>query len=63
MGVWTLRMAAGAVTVGVAILAVGCAAGGSSAPSKQPVPAASRVLPAPFTVMARYAAKRLGLTT
>jgi hypothetical protein len=62
MGVRTLRMAVGAVMVGVAFLAVGCAAGGGSAPSKQPGPAASRVLPAPFTVTARYAAKMLGLS-
>jgi sugar lactone lactonase YvrE len=55
-------MAAGAVTAGVAILAVGCTAGGRSAPSKQPVPAASRVLPVPFTVVARYAPKMLGLS-
>jgi DNA-binding beta-propeller fold protein YncE len=55
-------MAAGAVTVGVAILAVGCAAGGSSAPSEQPGPAGSRVLPAPFTITARCAAKMLGLS-
>jgi len=62
MGVRALRMTAGAMTVGVAILAVGCAAGGSSAPSKQPGPAASRVLPVPFTITARYAAKMLGLS-
>src|SRR5215472_10842055 len=62
MGVRTLRMAAGAVMVGVAFVAVGCAAGGGSAPSKQPGAAASRVLPVPFTVTARYTAKMLGLS-
>ena len=62
MGMRTLRIAAGAMTVGAAILAVGCAAGGSSAPSRQPGPAASRVLPVPFTITARYAAKMLGLS-
>ena len=62
MGMRTLRMAAGAMTAGAAILAVGCAVGGSSAPSKQPGPAASRVLPVPFTITARCAAKMLGLS-
>ncbi len=61
MGRRTLRLAAAAMAAGVAVLAGGCAAGGASAPSKQPDPAASRVLPVPFTVTARYSAKSLGL--
>ena len=58
----TFCLAAGAMAAGVAVLAVGCAAGGTSAPSKQPGPAASQVLPVPFTVTARHTATMLGLS-
>ena len=57
----TLRLA-GAMAAGVAVLAVGCAAGGASTPGNQPSPAASQVLPVPFTVTARYTATMLGLS-
>src|SRR5260370_24297353 len=57
----TLRLAAGAMAAGVAVLAVGCSASGASGPGKRPGPAASQILPVPFTVMARYTATMLGL--
>jgi len=57
----TLRLAVGAMAAGVAVLAVGCSASGASGPGKRPGPAASQMLPVPFTVMARYTATMLGL--
>jgi len=57
----TRRLAVGAAAAGVVVLAVGCTASGVSGPAKQPSSAASRVLPVPFMVAARYSAKSLGL--
>jgi DNA-binding beta-propeller fold protein YncE len=51
MGRTTTRLAAAAALAGLAVLAAGCAGTG-----------ASRVLPSPFTVTARYTARSLGLS-
>jgi len=57
----TRRLAVGAAAAGVVVLAVGCTASGVSGPGQQPSSAASRALPVPFMVTARYSAMSLGL--
>src|SRR5215471_2480803 len=59
----TTRPAA-AAAAGLALLAAGCAGNAAPAAGTNPSPAstASRALPSPFTVTARYSAKSLGLS-
>ena len=60
----TNRVAAAAAAVGLALLAAGCSGNAATATgtNTSPVSAASRALPSPFTVTARYTATSLGLT-
>ena len=60
----TTRLAVAAAAAGLALLAAGCAGNAATAAGTNPSPAstASRELPSPFTVTARYAAKSLGLS-
>jgi 6-bladed beta-propeller len=59
----TSRLAAAAVVAGVAVLGAGCAANAAAPAGGHPSSAvtASSGLPNPFTIMARYSAKSLGL--
>lgn len=59
----TTRVAAAAAAVGLALLAAGCSGNNATAAGTNTTPAsaASRALPSPFTIMARYSAKPLGL--
>src|SRR6266516_1342329 len=59
----TSRLAAAAVVAGVAVLGAGCAANAAAPAGGHPsaAAAASSGLPNPFTVLARYSAKSLGL--
>jgi len=59
----TTRVAAAAAAVGLALLAAGCSGNNATAAGTNttPVSAASRALPSPFTITARYSAKPLGL--
>ena len=59
----TSRLAAAAVVAGVAVLGAGCAADAAAPAGGHPSAAAagSPALPNPFTIMARYSAKSLGL--
>jgi sugar lactone lactonase YvrE len=64
MGRTTTRLAAAAALAGLAVLAAGCAGTAATSAGTNPSPAstASRALPSPFTVTARYTAKSLGLS-
>src|SRR5579859_7208488 len=57
----TTRLAAAAALAGLAALAAGCAGTAATATGTN-ASAASRPLPSPFTITARYSAKSLGLS-
>jgi DNA-binding beta-propeller fold protein YncE len=59
----TSRLAAAAVVGGLAVLGAGCAANAAAPVGGRPgsAAAASSALPNPFTILARYSAKSLGL--
>ena len=59
----TRRLAAAAAAAGLALLAAGCTGNTATATGTNPSPvsAASRALPSPFTITARYTATSLGL--
>jgi len=61
---FTARVAVAATAAGLAVLGAGCAGNAATAAGTNPSPAstASRALPSPFTVTARYTAKSLGLS-
>jgi hypothetical protein len=60
----TSRVAIAAAAAGLALLAAGCAGSTTTATDTHPSAssAASRTLPSPFTITARYSAKSLGLS-
>jgi DNA-binding beta-propeller fold protein YncE len=60
----TARLAAAAATAGLALLASGCAGNAATATDLNtgPAAAASRALPNPFTITARYTPESLGLS-
>jgi DNA-binding beta-propeller fold protein YncE len=60
----TSRVAAAAAAAGLALLAAGCTGNLATATgtNTSPVSAASRALPSPFTITARYTATSLGLS-
>jgi DNA-binding beta-propeller fold protein YncE len=60
----TTRLAVAAAAAGLALLAAGCAGKAATAAGTNPSPvsAASRALPSPFTITARYSARSLGLS-
>ena len=64
MGKHTTRVAVGAAAAGLAVLAAGCTANSATATGTNPSPvsSASRALPSPFTMTARYTSKSLGLS-
>jgi streptogramin lyase len=59
----TARLAVAAAAAGLALLAAGCAGNAATATgtNTSPASAASRALPSPFTITARYSARSLGL--
>jgi len=61
MGRTTIRLAAAAAAAGLAVLVAGCSGNAATATGTN-ASAASRALPSPFTVTARYTAASLGLS-
>jgi hypothetical protein len=59
----TVRLAVAAAAAGLAVLAAGCSGNAATATgtNTSPASASSRALPSPFTIVARYTAKSLGL--
>jgi sugar lactone lactonase YvrE len=64
MGKQITRVAVAAAAAGLAVMAAGCTGNSATATgtNSSPVSAASRALPSPFTITARYTSKSLGLS-